>query len=407
MRFRRLILVVAAAAPVGVCSGALGQPIVIPTQFGQGADAEVRESALNTFTPLGGDPIVRGQNFGAANELATRLKDDVGTGANPTPPPDTIITTPFVSNDRSSIMYMKFDLSALPASTDPFWSSARVSLQMFVRTNGNIQGNDLWAVVPGGDSMNVADYRLMQFGIKGLDPNATYDNSAGGRADRLGNAYTASFNQYNWTEGAGQDGDNNPTGITYYNAPGLQPHCVSPTAGACVDPNIPDSDDSAIQTLGILDDWDASQVVDIEESWHWPNETEAASYTSTAGSPATLLAGQPLDYKDPNGNLKALLLDALAAAEGGGDPVMTLMVYHNLDGTVDKPDVGRPGTTPASFLNQNYVAIPKDFTTAGNSIADNTDGSLSPRLLIVPEPASVSLVALGLLAALGLARRRR
>ena len=321
-----------------------------------------------------------------------------------------VIVTPFIGNDRSSIMYMKFDLSTLPASTDTFWNNKQVNLRLYVRTNGNVQGSDLWGPIPGGDSMDVADYRLMQFGIKGLNPNATYDNGANSRTDRSGNAYTANFNQYNWAEGAGQDGDGNPTGITYYNAPGLQPHCISPGAGTCSDGSIAGSDDSAIQTLGILDDFDSSQVVDIEDDWHWPNETEAATFTGTAGSPfVALAAGSPLDYRDPNGSLKSLLLDALAAYEGGGaDPVMTLMVFHNLDGTVDKPLAGRPGTTPAGYLNNNYVVIPKNFTTAGNSAADNTDGMLSPQLIIfVPEPASLSLVALGLMAALGFARRRR
>lgn len=404
MKVRQFVFSAAVAALASVNFTAAEGAIIIKTSDGMGADAEVRESETNTFVPGLGQPgsqFVRGSNRGNNQELATRVNDSVTVSS--TDP--AVVTTPFPTNDRSSIIYLKFDLSTLPASTHPMWSNSTVNLRLFARNNNQIQGSDLWSVIPGGDSMNVADYRLNSFGIKGLDPNATYNNGTDGRTDRMGNVYTANFNQYNWVEGTGNV-DNVPTGITYYNAPGLRPHCIRPGEGACTDPNIAGSNDSEVQTLGLYDDFDPTQVVDIEDSWHWPNETEAAGYTGTAASPAGLPAGKALDYTDPNGNLLALLVDALAAAEAGGDPVMTLMVYVNLDGTVHQPLVGRNGTTPAAMLNQNYLTTPKEYL--GPNV-DNSTGMFNPQLIIVPEPATVSLVALGLVAAFGsfAGRRRR
>jgi len=396
MKVRQFLLIIAAAALAGVSFSAPAQAAVIKTSDGMGADAELRESQLNTLSPLGGTPIVRGQNRGDNSELATRLKDSVGTGDDGNG--GQVITTPFPGNDRSSVMYMKFDLSTLPASTDSFWDTRSVKLRLYARNNNNIR---VWAPIPDGDDADVADYRPAVFMLEGLDPYGTYSTS---RTDRLGNPYTASHYEYNWVEGAGQDGNGDPTGITYYDAPGLRPHCISPGVGMCNDANIPGSDDSAVQTLGIYDDFD-NNVLMIDDNWHWPSDEEFADY-STSTDTVNLPAETPIT-NDSNG-VKYLVLRALQAYEDNtiSDPVVTFIAFLDNDGTVNQPDVGRPNFyTPQEFLNRNYLVIPKEYTD--QNAAMNVDHALDPALLIIPEPASVSLIALGLMAVVGFARRRR
>jgi hypothetical protein len=381
MRVRWFIFGVASAFCVGT---AVNAAIVIPTNLGKGADAEVRES--QTGENLDGVP--EGVNNGAGTELATRGSNTVAASGD-------TITNYFPSGDRSSLMLLKFDIGALPAAGDSFWNDKQVNLRLSVRQNNNITGQRLWNVAPGGDSMNLADYRLMQFGIRGLEPGGTYvddDANQADRKDRLNNDWNASEYKYDWSE----------TGVTYYNAPGLTPHCVNP--GNCSDANIPNSDaNSFVQTLGKYDDFD-SNTREIEDDWHWPNETAAAGFTSTTTLPANLTGGTPVDYTDPNGNLKQLLLDA----KNAGRDTLTLMVHHNMDTTANQTAVGINGTTPASFLGQNYLVAPKELTTLpSGDVTDNSMGMLSPQLRIfVPEPASAALLMLGA-AVLGVVRRRK
>lgn len=390
--------------------------IDIPTNTGSGADAELREFETNIFVdpidvgnPLNG--LVQGGNRGGGNELATRHSDSVTQGAaNPTPPPANLISNYYPTGDRSSIMYMKFDISGLPAWNSSWWDDRNVNLRMFIRNNNQSGGADLWSRVPQSvDNTVLADYRLMQFAIKALDPEGTYSTA---RTDRFGNAYTASYYDYDWTEGTGNSGSDQ-TGITFYNAPGIRPHCVFAGQGLCdasaLDPGDPlydpNSNDSAVQTLGLYDDFDEN-VQTIDDEWHWPNEATAATYTTTTGAPTNLVAGHPLDYEDPNGDLKALVLKALEV----GETTVTLMVHHGYDGTVNQPNVGIVGTTPNGWLGgQNYLAVPKEGgATAPLNGLDNSGGAYSPRLLIfVPEPASIAMLAMGLLSALAIFRKRK
>ena len=107
---RRLGLVVpalVAIAPVGAVSAA-----VIPTSFGVGADAEVRD-----HQPL--------TNFGASTELASRIVDNFPFGHASD------------GTDRFSAMYMKFDLTG---STLPAGEQAQVRMTY---RNTNLTANRL------------------------------------------------------------------------------------------------------------------------------------------------------------------------------------------------------------------------------------------------------------------------
>ena len=317
MKVRWSVLSAVALLCVGT---AVDAAIIIPTNLGKGADAELRESETGVSIITG---VADGVNRGANTELATRANDRVLIDSA-TPPN---ITNRFPTDDRSSVMLLKFDIGALPAAGDSFWSDKQVNLRLHVRQNNNITGQRLWNTVPGGLATNLADYRLMNFGIRGLEPGATYvdDNAATvAKTDRVGNIWTASQYKYDWTENA----------VTFYNAPGITPHCV--LSDSCADPNIPNTDATSLtQTLGKYDDFDANTRL-IDNTWHWPNETTAAGYTGTTTLPANLTGGTPIDYRDPSGNLKQLLLDAKLA----GRDTLTLMVHHNLDATQNQPTVG-------------------------------------------------------------------
>src|SRR5262245_1886705 len=94
---------------------ARGAPVFIPTNFGGGAEAEVREDAdtdmrPNTDPAWGPPGAPRGRNRGGlvgetaaiagGMELASRVKD----------------TTANATNDRSSAMYLKFNISGISQS---------------------------------------------------------------------------------------------------------------------------------------------------------------------------------------------------------------------------------------------------------------------------------------------------
>jgi hypothetical protein len=421
MKVRSLLVLGAFALAVSVGTSAQAV-IIIKTNDGQGADAEVREENTNAQLDENFVNVLKGTNRGSAIELATR-------GNN---------TTNTATGDTSSIMYMKFDISSLPGSADPFWTNKQVRLRLNVNL-ANISAARLYDVKPNGQGFATndptrkiyKDYVRMQFDVRGLEPGNVYADDVGGtdqKTDSFGNPYTANHYDYNWTEGT-ENGNSvaNPNGITFYNAPGLTPHCISSDFGC-----------STSQSIGLVNDnWnsDARFLGD----WEWPQV-----------APANHLAvGQPLDFTDEN--LKQLLLDAKDA----GRSTVTIMVSHGLDTQNVAATAGIPAdspllVTPANMLAFNFNTIPKErlvladdpsYDPDGNNpplpappnnpptgspwscdgtapnpnspncpgslLGDNSAGFFSPKLMIIPEPASAALVLFGALVASAFAGRRR
>jgi hypothetical protein len=119
--------------------------VIIPTNQ-NGADAEVRESDINPCTDPGtgcvpGTPL--GTNRGDSTELATRLKDSTAN-----------------SGDRSSAIYLKFDISGI-SQQDLDANDAR--LRMHVRNSNQIQPGRAVNTPP-----NSTDPVTMTFNVFGL-----------------------------------------------------------------------------------------------------------------------------------------------------------------------------------------------------------------------------------------------
>lgn len=92
MRCTRLFSLFLAGA---FCAPALSASMWVPTNYGNGADAEVREAFFSN-------------NYGASTELASRIRNLVPSG------------DPADGNDRNSLMYTRFDLTGyeMPDSGD-------------------------------------------------------------------------------------------------------------------------------------------------------------------------------------------------------------------------------------------------------------------------------------------------
>ena len=168
--------------------------------------------------------------------------------------------------------------------------------------------------------------------------------------------------------------------ITYYNAPGITP-------------------DFDIGTKDFNDDLSHLGAFSLPE----------------LGTQNWLPVGSPVDFS--SNALFSLVTDAVESQQDS----VTLVVNHGLDGT-------NPGTTPGNFLNFNYLFIPKDMTELNNdpnwdadvtdeiagtgspwSLADNSLGQFSPKLILspVPEPAGGMLAVTAGLFGLALTRRNR
>lgn len=417
MKVNRLMLCVAL---IGLGANARAA-IIIPTNQ-NGADVDVREHEITDN--FGTTEATRQR--GSVNELNTSGLD----------------TTTVATGDRSSVMYMKFDISGLPNHTaNPgFWSDKNLYFRGYVR-NTNL--GDSRIAFPNATSPT----HIVNFDIRGLEPNpykngvdasggyryADDDPSAASRTDRSGNAYSSPHYEYNWDEGTGTGiaGDpNQGSGITFVDAPGITPFCMA--AGSCAT-EYGDADANNInKTLGVFDDFNSDAR--FLGKWQWPLPKGVS-----AGS-NRYPVGLPLEYTDANGNLKQLVFDA----QDAGRSFVTLMVNLGVDTLAQANGGTFPGSN--SFLNHSYLFIPKDMTTLNNdnnwdpdgpgplgtigspyscsgtncngdgtpngdtvlrTLGDNSTGAFSPQLIVrVPEPASMVLLSLGA-AACGMARRRK
>jgi hypothetical protein len=132
---------------------------------------------------------------------------------------------------------------------------------------------------------------------------------------------------------------------------------------------------------------------------------------------SALAVGSPVDFTDPNGLLKNLI----QSAKDAGQSHLTLVVAHALNGflATEEELMADPNlqTTPGNFLNFNYLFIPKEMETLNAdtnwdsdttnpdnplggpfSMADNSTGAFSPKLMLVPEPGTFAILSLGLFA---------
>lgn len=335
MRVGKYSLLIAAGLTVAWSS--IAHAVLIPTNVGKGADAEVRESQF--FGPdFGGEFL--GRNNGNGTELSTRL-----------------------SSSQSSISYVKFDISSLPATSDSYWDDKEtVSLNLYVRQNGNFK------LFPDGTN-EAGDPAKLTLSVYTLDPNGTYDAN---RTDRLGlNNYTATYNQYDWVEGTGNV-DDTPTGISFYDAPGIQPFCKN---------SLNCGGESFDSTRGVYDDFDSNAIYVGD---YVPRDQYPDKHTKS-----DLAAGDRLFI-----NLPGVKTAVFAALDAGEDTV-TFMVHHK----------GPQADTVQAALGRNYNMTPKEHTLLQGTL-DNSWGAYSPQLHIaVPEPASLVMVGLGCLGCLVVRRR--
>ena len=161
-----------------------------------------------------------------------------------------------------------------------------------------------------------------------------------------------------------------------------------------------------------------------------PDPPPPAPPATGSGSPY-LYVGQPVDFVDiENGPLHNLIQNA----KNAGQSYVTLAVAFGLNGFQNATGETAQ-TVPNNFLNFNYLFNPKEqdanTTLAGLQLAldpsydpdgpngpllagpgpysgaNNDNGFFSPTLILyVPEPASMALLGLGVLAMLTIRRRK-
>jgi hypothetical protein len=148
---------------IAIGSDACRARIVIPTNFGVGADAEVRDHQVTT-------------NFGASTELASRIQNLLPLG------------DPIDTSDRHSVMYLKFDLSGLTPA-----DAVGAAVQLTVRNNNSITTSRVYDT--DGVDPDFGRNGLEYYGIPGAtftEGTITYFNAPGLTYD--GNNGTKDFN---------------------------------------------------------------------------------------------------------------------------------------------------------------------------------------------------------------------
>jgi hypothetical protein len=363
---------------IALCGGAIFDiaatvhaAVIIPTNQ-NGADAEVREEEINPGTT--GAP--QGTNRGANTEIATRLKDSTAN-----------------SGDRSSAIYLKFDISGI--TQNDLDANAQAVLRLTVRNAAQLRWNRIlgrnpyYGSLPADDTNpefvefvnNPANYTRSAFNVYGLT-NFAHSN-------------------YNWAEDQ----------ITWYNAPGITP----------------DSSTTPLQDPG---KYNFNSDMQLLGTLQLPDAPPPAPPATGSGSPY-LAVGQAVEFTDPNG----LLHDLIQNAKNNGQNFLTLAVAYALNGHQNATGETIQ-TTPNDQLNFNFLFNPKeqdaDTMTAGLQLqndpnydpdgpngplppgpgpfsgANNDNGRFSPSLILrIPEPTSALLIATCVLAAIAKFRRRK
>jgi hypothetical protein len=317
-----------------------------------GADAEVREEEINpALTDHDMDPMTppvpvpQGTNRGSNTELATRRKDSTSN-----------------SGDRSSAIYLKFDISTIPDNIP----NQTVTLRMFVRNANQIRASRTVDHPPFGNNTDnelFTDPVEMKFAVLGL----------------------TNFALNNWAENT----------ITWYNAPGITP----------------DSMISATQDPG---KYNFNTDMRVLGTFKYP----------TVPPQNALAVGQAVDFTDTDGLLRDLIQEAKDAGQTHVTLVVHHGLNGFQATTAELTADPTIQATPNEFLNFNYLFIPKEMTTLNTDAgwdADTTNpnnplggpnsgaannGQFSPQLIIVPEPYSVALLAIAMLTATALRRRQ-
>lgn len=125
-----------------LCASATAAPIWVPTNFGAGADAEVRES----------NPT---QNRGTSTEIASRIKNAVNATVDPGAD----------GGDRNSLIYVKIDLTNAQMPAD-----GKTAFRMTYRNSSLSSGRVEDYITPNSNlRTGMAFY--------GLDPSLTWDES--------------------------------------------------------------------------------------------------------------------------------------------------------------------------------------------------------------------------------------
>jgi hypothetical protein len=397
-------------AAVLVAAARVNAEYIVTTNM-NGADAEVREDDINPSTnpaiaPVG-TPL--GTQRGASTELASRAKDSTSG-----------------SGDRSSAIYLKFDISDANGVTNALLGLAnRTPLHLTTRNAAQLRWsrihdrNPYYGTLPADDTnpdfvafaSDPDNYTRAKFNVYGLT-NFAHPN-------------------YNWSESGIPAGWNpatsptfGPTGsITWWNAPGITPDSRTTPAQQVGQYNF----NSDMQLLG-------------QATLEAPGLPAAVPppYPSLpgAGSAALCVGCTAIEFDDTLGRLH----DLIEAAKAAGQTHVTIALafannaFQNATGETAQ-------VTPNNFLNFNYLFNPKEMdantSAAGLTLnadpnwdpnwsdntpapgptppgpgpysgASNDDGRFSPQLVFyVPEPGSFALVVIGTMIAAATGRRRK